>query len=199
MTTVGFVRHGITSWNKQGRAQGSTDIPLDEEGVLMAEQVAERLASEGWDVIYTSPWQRAKRTAERIGEQIPQARVIEDDRIRERAGGLMEGTTEAERVAKWGADWKQLDLEGETHESVIARGMSFIREIEQRYPDGRVLIVSHGGFIKRLLSELLPGTTYDDPLGNTSLTVVKLAEEGNVCELFNCTRHLLEAKHVNEL
>ncbi|MDW0110612.1 histidine phosphatase family protein [Sporosarcina aquimarina] len=194
MTTVGFVRHGVTAWNKQGRAQGSTDIPLDEEGIRMAVRVADRLAADGWDAIYTSPWKRAKRTAELIGEKISNADVMEDTRIRERAGGLIEGTTEADRRAKWGPEWKQLDLQGETHDSVITRGMSFIEEMQQRYPEGRVLAVSHGGFIKRLLSELLPGTTYEEPLGNTSLTIVKLDAEQNVCELFNCTEHLHEMK-----
>ncbi|MCM3758301.1 histidine phosphatase family protein [Sporosarcina aquimarina] len=195
MTTVGFVRHGVTAWNKQGRAQGSTDIPLDEEGIMMAERAAERFSAENWNAIYTSPWQRAKRTAELIGKQMTNTEVIEDKRLRERAGGLIEGTTEADRLEKWGPDWKQLDLQGETHDSVIARGMSFIQEMQQKYPDGRVLAVSHGGFIKRLLSELLPGTTYEEPLGNTSLTIVKISEDENLCELFNCTNHLLEMKY----
>ena len=192
MTTVGFVRHGVTAWNKQGRAQGSTDIPLDDEGIRMAEQAAERFAAGEWDAIYTSPWIRAKRTAELIGEKMTNVEVREDQRIRERAGGLIEGTTEADRLAKWGPNWKQLDLQGETHESVIARGMSFIEEMKELYPDGRVLAVSHGGFIKRILSELLPGAAYEEPLGNTSLTIVTLHAEENVCELFNCTSHLQE-------
>ncbi|WOV83780.1 histidine phosphatase family protein [Sporosarcina jeotgali] len=194
MTTVGFVRHGVTAWNKQGRAQGSTDIPLDEEGIQMAVHAAERFAADNWDAIYTSPWQRAKRTAELIGQEMTHAEVIEDRRLRERAGGLIEGTTEADRLAKWGPKWKQLDLQGETHESVITRGMSFIEEMQERYPDGRVLAVSHGGFIKRLLTELLPGTTYEEPLGNTSLTIVKIGEHENLCELFNCTDHLQQLK-----
>ena len=69
MTTIGFVRHGVTAWNKEGRAQGSSDIPLDEEGIEMAEHVANRLATESWDVIYTSHLLRAKKTAEIIAEK----------------------------------------------------------------------------------------------------------------------------------
>ena len=46
MTIIGFVRHGVTAWNKEGRAQGSSDVPLDEEGMEMAERVADRLANE---------------------------------------------------------------------------------------------------------------------------------------------------------
>ncbi|GKV70064.1 hypothetical protein NCCP2716_25620 [Sporosarcina sp. NCCP-2716] len=194
MTTIGFVRHGVTAWNKEGRAQGSTDIPLDDDGVRMARQIADRLASESWDAVFTSPWKRTKRTADLIGEKLPDAEVLVDERLRERAGGLIEGTTEADRQAKWGPDWKKLDLQGETHDSVIERGMSFVRDMQQEYPDGRVLAVSHGGFIKRLLSELLPGGAYTEPLGNTSITIVRLGEDENVCELFNCTQHLEEMK-----
>ncbi|WJY27343.1 MULTISPECIES: histidine phosphatase family protein [Sporosarcina] len=194
MTTIGFVRHGVTSWNKEGRAQGSTDIPLDEDGVEMARQIADRLSAESWDALYTSPWKRTRRTAELIGEKVPELDIVTDERLRERAGGLIEGTTEAERQAKWGPDWKQLDLQGETHDSVITRGMSFVRDMQRLYPDGRVLAVSHGGFIKRLLSELLPGTSYTEPLGNTSITIVRIGEDETVCELFNCTEHLQELK-----
>ena len=67
MTTIGFIRHGVTAWNKEGRAQGTTDVPLDDEGILMARKtVAKRLEKEHWDVIYTSPLIRAKHTAEII-------------------------------------------------------------------------------------------------------------------------------------
>ena len=36
MTTLGFVRHGVTAWNKEGRSQGNSDIPLDEEGIQIS-------------------------------------------------------------------------------------------------------------------------------------------------------------------
>ena len=69
ITTFGFIRHGVTAWNKEGRAQGSSDVPLDQEGIEMAQRLAERLAMEQWDVIYTSPLIRAAKTAEIIGER----------------------------------------------------------------------------------------------------------------------------------
>lgn len=49
MTTIGFIRHGRTAWNHTGRAQGSSDIPLDEEGIVTAERLRERLRDEQWD------------------------------------------------------------------------------------------------------------------------------------------------------
>lgn len=46
MSLIGLIRHGSTAWNKEGRAQGLADIPLDEEGINQAEALAERLSSE---------------------------------------------------------------------------------------------------------------------------------------------------------
>ena len=194
ITTIGFVRHGVTAWNKEGRAQGSTDVPLDEEGIEMAHGVAQRLSGEQWDVIYTSPLIRAAKTAEIIADSMPDIRLLSDNRLRESGGGLVEGMTEMERVEKWGYSWRKLDLGFEPQEEIISRGLDFIEEIKELHPDKRVLVVSHGGFIGRLIKELVP---YDDlavDLKNTSVTIIKLQEDRNRCELFNCTKHLQPIK-----
>lgn len=190
MTIIGFVRHGVTAWNKEGRAQGSSDVPLDEEGIQMAEQVADRLAAEQWDIIYTSHLIRAKKTAEIIAAKMPGVGLVEDARLRETGGGLVEGTTEAERIEKWGGDWKLQDMGFETHESIVSRGLESLDEIKKKHAGERVLVVSHGSFIKRMLNELVTDTTYEQSLDNTSLTIVQLSDEHNICQLFNCTAHL---------
>lgn len=46
MTRIGFIRHGSTAWNKERRAQGNSNIPLDEEGLLQARKLAERISQE---------------------------------------------------------------------------------------------------------------------------------------------------------
>lgn len=195
MTTIGFVRHGVTAWNKEGRAQGNTDVPLDEEGIEMAERAAERLQSEEWDVIYASPLLRAKRTAEIIAKKHPGIDFLQDKRLGEIGGGLIEGTTEDERVTKWGLDWRNQDLGFEPEDVIISRGMSFVEEIKQKYPGKRVLVVSHGGFIGRLLSALVPTAEFSTSIGNTSVSIVELQDQENVCHLFNCMTHL-ERKEV---
>lgn len=193
MTVIGFVRHGVTAWNKEGRAQGSSDVPLDEEGIKMAGRVAKRLSTEQWDAIYTSHLSRAKKTAEIIAEKLPQAMFVVDQRLAERGGGLVEGTTEAERIEKWGINWKELDLGFEPHDAIIERGMAAIRDIKEKHPNERVLLISHGAFIKRLFNELIPDEQYEKSLDNTSVTIVELSDERNRCHLFNCTAHLKQA------
>lgn len=190
MTVIGFVRHGVTAWNKEGRAQGSSDIPLDGEGIETAERVAERLSNEQWDVIYTSHLQRAKKTAEIIAEKMPDVELVEDSRLREIGGGMVEGTTEAERIEKWGEDWRQQDMGFETQEAILSRGMESLEEIKKKHAGKRVLVVSHGSFIKRMLNELVTETVYEKSLDNTSLTIVELNDNENLCHLFNCTAHL---------
>ncbi|ARK24393.1 histidine phosphatase family protein [Sporosarcina sp. P37] len=187
MTIIGFIRHGVTTWNKEGRAQGSSNIPLDEEGVETARKLAERLAEEKWDIIFTSPMIRARQTADLLAEQsgVP---VVEDDRLRERSGGLIEGTTEQERLQKWGPKWRELDLKFETAESVIARGLEFVNEKISENPDQRLLIVSHGSFIKRIIAALMEDSQYAVTIDNTSLTVIDAEKKS--CLLLNDTAHL---------
>jgi 2,3-bisphosphoglycerate-dependent phosphoglycerate mutase len=190
MTTIGFVRHGVTAWNKEGRAQGSSDIPLDDEGIAMAEYVANRLAEEQWDVIYTSPLIRAKKTAEIIAVSKPGVLLLEDNRLREFGGGLIEGTTEVERLERWGQSWRELDLGVEPDDEIISRGMTFIEDMKAAHSGQRVLVVSHGGFIKRLIGALVPEEDLGEKVDNTSLTIVELQDQENLCSLFNCTKHL---------
>ena len=195
MTTLVFVRHGVTAWNKEGRAQGSTDVPLDDEGIEMAERVADRFNKEEWDIIYTSPLIRAKKTAEIIADRKPEVNLLMDERLSEIGGGLVEGTTEAERVEKWGASWRDLELGFEPYKDIISRGMEFVEEIKETHPGKRVLVVSHGGFIGRMVEVLVPDDKLGRDLDNTSVTIIELDEE-NRCHLFNCTEHL--TKVLNE-
>ncbi|WP_085507059.1 histidine phosphatase family protein [Thalassobacillus devorans] len=60
---VCFVRHGETDWNAEGKLQGHTATSLNETGIRQSRQCAEQLAVETWDVILSSPLQRARESA----------------------------------------------------------------------------------------------------------------------------------------
>jgi probable phosphoglycerate mutase len=194
MTRIGFVRHGSTAWNKEKRAQGSSDIPLDQDGIAEAQKLAERLRPEKWDVIYASPLSRAKQTAEIIKKTYGDIPLHFDARLRESGGGQIEGTIEQERILKWGENWRELDLGLEKREEVIERGLPAIEEIAANHPGQNVLIVSHGGFISHLLNELSPHTEMEGHLENTSLTKLIKTDGRWDCEKYNCTAHLVEAE-----
>jgi 2,3-bisphosphoglycerate-dependent phosphoglycerate mutase len=189
MTTIGFIRHGSTAWNKERRSQGLSDIPLDEAGFLQATKLGKRISKEKWDVVYSSDLSRARQTAEAV-EQLANIPLFLDVRLREASGGQIEGTTEQERIEKWGEDWRSLDLGIESAESVITRAMPFIDEIVEKHPGQNVLIVSHGAFTRHMLKTLVPSIDLTISPKNTSITRLVKSEDGWNSELYNCTVHL---------
>ncbi|WKA52321.1 histidine phosphatase family protein [Planococcus liqunii] len=193
MTTIGFVRHGITDWNIQRIAQGSSDIPLNETGREQARAIAGRLAQEEpWDVIISSDLIRARETAETIAAELEMPIDEIDPRIRELSGGLIEGTTEADRIERWGLDWREQDLQREPLSAGIKRSTEAIQEAMEKYPGQRILMVSHGGLIGLVLKNLLPDRFEKIVLNNTSITILENVESKWQCTLYNCTKHLPE-------
>ena len=191
MTTIGLVRHGITDWNVLGRAQGISDIPLNDLGKLQAVALANRLVLEGeWDIIVTSDLSRAKETGQIIAAKLNLSSNIFDKRIREINCGELEGTTEEERLKRWGSNWRELDLGMEKSEDVSKRGHEFLAELATTYSDKRVLVVSHGALIGLTLQRLLPAQFQKTKLDNTSLTILNSKQGVWNCSLFNCTKHL---------
>jgi probable phosphoglycerate mutase len=194
MTRIGIIRHGSTAWNKEGRAQGSSDIPLDDDGLSQAQALGERLSKEKWDLIYSSNLLRAKQTAETLGKYIGINDIEYDNRIREIGGGQIEGTTEDERIAKWGKNWRELDLGIESSEAGTSRALSFIEDIANKHTNKNILVVSHGSLIRHLLKGLIPHVNTEEHLKNTSLTKVTKTTGTWECELYNCTIHIQEGK-----
>jgi 2,3-bisphosphoglycerate-dependent phosphoglycerate mutase len=72
-TRISLVRHGVTDWNYAGRVQGRSDIPLAPEGERQTAATAERLTTESWDAVYSSPLQRAYQTALAIARRMTTA------------------------------------------------------------------------------------------------------------------------------
>lgn len=188
MTQIGFIRHGITDWNIEKRAQGQTDIPLNETGRKQAKALANRLQHEHWDVMYSSDLSRAAETANIVAQALGLT-VHTDKRLREMSCGLLEGTTVEERIEKWGADWNQLQLGVESDDAIAQRGLSFIEYINQRYPNQKILIVSHGAYVGKTLKKLIPHVDTEEHLHNTSLTILHFQNNNWDCSLYNCVKH----------
>jgi len=190
MTRIGLIRHGITDWNHLGKTQGVSNMPLNDEGISQADKLGNRLSKEEWDLIISSDLVRAKETAEIIAGKMNVPIHSFDKRIREINCGRIEGTTEEERVIRWGTNWRDLDLGMERFELVAKRGIDFIDEISNVHKDKKVLVVSHGALIGLTLQHLMPEkfpTTY---IENTSITILQKSEGEWDCKLYNCTQHL---------
>lgn len=193
MTTIGLVRHGITDWNELGKAQGVSDIPLNQMGMQQAFALANRLSLEQkWVVIITSDLSRAVETAQIISTKLQLPVSMHDERIREINCGEIEGTTEMERINKWGSNWREMDLGMEKYDLVSNRGSAFLEELVTIYKDKRVLVVSHGALIGLTLQRLLPEQFSKTSINNTSITILTNMKNTWSCSLYNCTIHLDE-------
>lgn len=189
---VGLIRHGLTDWNKIGRIQGQSDIPLNEEGRSQARKLAERLLTDQeykWDFVITSGLSRAQETGEIIAKTLNIPLYDPDSRLVEKAFGQVEGLTAEERETLWGVDWKQLDLGQESDEAIQERALSFLKEMGEKYSDNNVLVISHGGLLAQLFTVLYQNKC-TERIGNLSLTILEKNDHNWDMRLYNCTRHL---------
>ena len=147
MTALLLVRHGETDWNAEGRLQGQTDRPLSDYGRRQARELAEELADEGLEAIYSSDLARAHETAAIVGERLGLAVGLDPD-LREKDWGSWEGLTSVER--------DRVEFVGESTEAHQERMLQALRRISERHPgDGRVLVVTHGGSMRRVQTAAL--------------------------------------------
>ena len=146
MTELLLVRHGETDWNAPGRLQGHTDRPLSDYGREQARRLAEELAGEQFDAVYASDLARARETAEIVGERL-QLPVVLDADLREKDWGTWEGLTSAQRL--------DIELVGESTEQHERRMLAALGRIAAKNPHGRVLVVTHGGSMRRVQTAAL--------------------------------------------
>ena len=147
MTTLLLVRHGETDWNADGRLQGQTDRPLNDYGRGQARQLATELADGELEAIYSSDLSRARETAEIVGERLGLPVALDSD-LREKDWGTWEGLTAAER--------DRVGFVGESTQAHQERMLRALRRIAERHPDDRrVLVVTHGGSMRRVQTAAL--------------------------------------------
>ena len=108
MYKVVLLRHGESTWNKENRFTGWTDVDLSEKGLEEAKEAGRVLASEGYtfDLAYTSVLKRAIRTLWLTldGMDLMWIPVIRDWRLNERHYGALQGLNKSETAAKFGED-----------------------------------------------------------------------------------------------
>jgi broad specificity phosphatase PhoE len=166
VTTIFLARHGESDWNVEKRFQGHSDRPLTNRGREQAHALADLVASEEIDAVYTSPLSRARETAEIVAVRaglepiaLPELREVDTGSW----SGLSRVDVEArfpEGFARWrsgGSGWE----DGETYEEMAERVIGALRTIAEDHPDGRVLVISHGGPI-RAIHAAAEGVAIDD-------------------------------------
>ncbi len=167
MTYFSLVRHGETDWNRAGRIQGSTDIPLNDLGRTQARETGRKLARHHWDQIVCSPLSRAHETALIIGAEIGHPEPVIEPAIVERNYGEAEGLTGAELEARFPGN---TPVPGrETKDEVFDRVLSAMHVIAAEHPGKRILMVVHGGVIRAALQGAVPGQYWHEKIPNGSV------------------------------
>lgn len=146
------IRHGQTDWNVAGKCQGMTDIELNNTGIEQAEKAREQLNNYKIDLIICSPLKRARKTAEILNDEI-NCKIIDDERIIERNCGEVEGTTkdkwnsiigeDIDVINNYNLNWNKQSIE--PIQTVCERVWNLLDEIQDKYKDKNVLLVTHGG------------------------------------------------------
>ncbi len=154
-----LLRHGQTEWSRAGRHTGRTDIPLTPAGEAAAESLAPALAARNIVAVFTSPAQRAVRTAELAGLHGAKP----DPDLQEWDYGGYEGITTAQvRAGRpgwylWRDGVVPGDAEhpGEAVAEVGARADAVLARVRPLLGEGDVALVSHAHLLRVLTARWL--------------------------------------------
>jgi probable phosphoglycerate mutase len=156
MTRVIFIRHGETTWNKEGREMGHLDSPLSGLGEKQAVDIANRLSTISFTTLYSSDLGRALQTAARISEVSGKA-VNTDIELRERNMGIFQGYTWSEMKEKFPSEWNEYHSEGkfdfvipdgESQRQRLERSIRVMNRLSELHTDETIVVVSHGGMLR---------------------------------------------------
>ena len=192
LPTLYLARHGETAWSLSGQHTGRTDLPLTEKGKENATCLRERLKSLKFDLVLTSPVQRARVTCE-IAGFAAQAQV--DPNLYEWDYGEYEGRRTID-IRRERPDW-QLFRDGvpggETLAQVSARADQVVGRV--RANGGDVLAFSSGHILRVLAARWLamdPAAAACFMLSTASLSILSYEHDlaHPAFQLWNDTSHI---------
>ena len=150
---VTLIRHAEVLEEYKGRYNGHLDVELSENGKLQAKAMGKRLANVDFDAIYCSDLLRARQTLAEFKREI---KPIFTKRLREKSWGRHEGKSFAEIEAQ-GLKYENFEqwlaqLDGEDVQSYVDSIREYFYETIFKQEARNVLVVTHSGVIKSLLS-----------------------------------------------
>lgn len=174
MTTFYIVRHGQTEANKAGLKQGTINTPntyLTEKGKQQAETLAENFDISAFDRVFASPLVRTKQTAEILNKKanLP---LEYDKRLLEISYGDWDGQKNADLMKKYPnffselvndvtEDYVHAAPNSESFKHVEKRVADFTQEISEKYPDEKIVIVTHGFTVRSFAINAVKGSGLD--------------------------------------
>jgi alpha-ribazole phosphatase len=195
-----LVRHGNTTLNSSERFWGVTDVELSTEGIIQAEKLRDRLATEKIDVAYASKLSRTRLTAEIIASR-HHIDITTCAELNEINFGVIEGLTFeeiserhpdlAEVLSKWAIRPKFPG--GESLDELDRRVQKFLKRLRRHQSEPTILIVSHAGTLRLMICNLLGiGLEHwrNMRLNLASVSVIETFPQGAVLSLLNDISHL---------
>jgi len=197
-----LVRHGETGWVRQGRYQGSSDVPLNDRGLRQGRALASLFRVDPPFAVYSSELTRARQTAKLIGQSCGR-RVRVDRRLNEVSFGRWEGkfhdqiaAQDPEAARRWyQARWSSRPPGGESLNSLKERVVAFLNELLEKFSNrsGSCVVVTHGGPIRMFLVRILqspPNLFWSIQIDPASITTVEIGLKWKRLMLLNSQFHL---------
>lgn len=164
MRKIYLVRHGETNANVEKRYCGQTDVDLNHKGLRDAASIAKVLKNISLDSIVSSDLKRTLKTAELINEYHQLELELNPD-FREINFGKFENLTFEEIGVKYPEEKVKMIkekinynfLEGESLSVLYKRVIKSFNKLLEAKENENILIVSHGGVIRMILTEILSG------------------------------------------
>ena len=202
-TRVFLIRHGVTDWHRAGRVLGQRDIPLNDEGVVQAEEAARTLDGLHLAEVIASPLMRATQTAEIIGRRF-EIEVARDPRLIDFRLGKWTGMTyddvaSSEEYSRFLADpLSERIPDGENLGEIRTRAVAAVEQALEDSPSGdAIAVVTHAGVIRVLLAHYLgshPANYHRIRVSPGSISVLSFADGRDLPRVLatNLTRSLTE-------
>ena len=189
-----FVRHGLSSFNQEGRIQGRNDLStLTKEGQLQAEEAGKIISSIPIDAIYSSPLQRASETTKIILKQHQsKLQATYTDDLLEVDLGPWSGLTKdelrnlyPEQLSTWEKDPREFSINRENGtkfqpiKELFFQAENFLKSLFKTYSDSNktILIVAHNAILRCLILKLIkePSKGFRRlKLDNTSISICNI-------------------------
>jgi len=157
-----IARHGETTWNAEGRAQGRSDPGLSEKGYRQSLILLDHLKDRPISAIYTSTLKRSILTAKPIAEHLGLS-IRRQPELDEIALGIMEGVRFDDIDERKRAEWERFrenrltyHIPGAENYTDVANRVRPLKErILQDHKGQEILIVAHRGVNRMLIGLLL--------------------------------------------
>lgn len=205
-TTLYIIRHGQTDANVNRMIQGQVvNEPLNRIGLAQADALARRFSDVRFDTIYCSPLQRTRDTAAALRRVHPDVPYVELPELMEMGWGVLEGEffigDNQAFFERLQVDWRNGLYDesvdgGESINDVLLRAKKSYSMITEQSAGKTVAVVTHGRFIRVLLSTILEGYSLqqmDEFLHkNTAVSKITVNAEGVSPAYLKCLEHLEE-------